>query len=296
MGVCSYLTFVRTIISALTELLLIYVVFVVVNYTPCLITSSPQTMLFHEALHLVFTTFSRQVLQQGRLTAYLADCAVFDTFDDKRTICLTIDRHYGSRLYTCLSHSPYKANFDAIMQEVKLRHSNIDPQIVDYVFQSIRYAWGKIKSVRPPKPPVLFAPVKKKKLPRRKNNSTQLYINLPNPTPRTKRSRRPSPKRRQSPIANHQSPKKRLSPIANSQSPIANRPSPIANSPSPKKRPTLKLTPAQRAKRSARVVMYLLSLVFSFCACITLNAQKLVLGIVFLMLLAVCVYVLYRLK
>ena len=150
-------------------------------------------MLFHEALHLVFTTFSRQVLQQGRLTAYLADCAVFDTFDDKRTICLTIDRYYGSRLYTCLSHSPYKANFDAIVQEVKLRHSNIDPQIVDYVFQSIRYAWGKIKSVRPPKPPVLFAPVKKKKLPRRKNNSTQLYTNLPNPTPRAKHSRRPSP-------------------------------------------------------------------------------------------------------
>ena len=240
-------------------------------------------MLFHEALHLVFTTFSRQVLQQGRLTAYLADCAVFDTFDDKRTICLTIDRYYGSRLYTCLSHSPYKANFDAIVQEVKLRHSNIDPQIVDYVFQSIRYAWGKIKSVRPPKPPVLFAPVKKKKLPRRKNNSTQLYTNLPNPTPRAKRSRRPSPKRRQSPIAN------RPSPIANNQSPIA-------NSQSPKKRPTLKQTPAQRAKRSARVVMYLLSLVFSFCACITLNAQKLVLGMIFLVLTAVCVYVLYRLK
>lgn len=250
-------------------MLLIYVVFVVVNYTPCLITSSPQTMLFHEALHLVFTTFSRQVLQLGRLTAYLADCAVFDTFDDKRTICLTIDRHYGSRLYTCLSHSPYKATFDAIVAEVKHLHQTIDPQIVDYVFQSIRYAWGKIKSVRPPKPPVLFAPVKKKKLPRRKNNSTQLYTNLPNPTPRAKRSRRPSPKRRQSPIA---------------------------NSPSPKKHPTPKQTPAQRAKSSARVVMYLLSLVFSFCACITLNAQKLVLGIVFLMLLAVCVYVLYRLK
>ena len=226
-------------------------------------------MLFHEALHLVFTTFSRQVLQQGRLTAYLADCAVFDTFDDKRTICLTIDSYYGSRLYTCLSHSPYKANFDAIVQEVKLRHSNIDPQIVDYVFQSIRYGWGKIKSVRPPKPPVLFPTVKKKKHPRRKNNSTQLYTNLPNPTPRAKRSRRPSPKRRQSPIAHR---------------------------PSPKKHPTPKQTPAQRAKRSARVVMYLLSLVFSFCACITLNAQKLVLGMIFLVLTAVCVYVLYRLK
>ena len=223
-------------------------------------------MLFHEALHLVFATFSRQVLQQGRLTNYLADCGVFDTFDDKRTICLTIDRHYGSRLYTCLSHSPYKANFDAIMAEVKHLHPTIDLQIVDYVFQSIRYGWGKIKSVRPPKPPVLFAPVKKKK-----------------------RSSRLSPiTHRQSPISNHQSPKKRPSP--------KRRPSPIAHRPSPKKHPTPKQTPAQRAKRSARVVMYLLSLVFSFCACITLNAQKLVLGIVFLMLLAVCVYVLYRLK
>ena len=246
-------------------------------------------MLFHEALHLVFTTFSRQVLQQGRLTAYLADCAVFDTFDDKRTICLTIDRHYGSRLYTCLSHSPYKANFDAIVAEVKHLHPTIDPQIVDYVFQSIRYGWGKIKSVRPPKPPVLFAPVKKKKLPRRKNNSTQLYTNLPNPTPRAKRSRRPSPKRRQSPIANSPSP------ITNRPSP-KKRPSPIAHRPSPKKHPIPKQTPAQRAKRSARVVMYLLSLVFSFCACITLNAQVLVLGMIFLVLLAVCVYVLYRLK
>ncbi len=231
-------------------------------------------MLFHEALHLVFTTFSRQVLQQGRLTAYLADCAVFDTFDDKRTICLTIDRYYASRLYTCLSHSPYKANFDAIVQEVKLRHSNIDPQIVDYVFQSIRYAWGKIKSVRPPKPPVLFAPPKKKR-------SRQLPIaHRPSPKKQRGAGGRPTPKKRQ---------RRPASP------PYTLHPTP-SNRPSPKKHPTPKQTPAQRAKRSARVVMYLLSLVFSFCACITLNAQKLVLGIVFLMLLAVCVYVLYRLK
>ena len=135
-------------------------------------------MLFHEALHLVFATFSRQVLQQGRLTAYLADCAVFDTFDDRRTICLTIDHRYGARLYTCLSHSPYKQQFDAILAEVKQLHPTIDPQQVDYVFQSIRFAWGKIKSVRPPKAPVLFTPPKKKRS-------------------------------RQSPIANRQSPKKR---------------------------------------------------------------------------------------
>ena len=231
-------------------------------------------MLFHEALHLVFTTFSRQVLQQGRLTAYLADCAVFDTFDDKRTICLTIDRYYGSRLYTCLSHSPYKANFDAIVQEVKLRHSNIDPQIVDYVFQSIRYAWGKIKSVRPPKPPVLFAPPKKKR-------SRQLPIaNRRSPQKQRGAGGRPTPKKRQ---------RRPASP------PYTLHPTP-SNSPSPKKHPTPKQTPAQRAKRSARVVMYLLSLVFSFCACITLNAQKLVLGMIFLVLTAVCVYVLYRLK
>ena len=120
-------------------------------------------MLLHEALHLVFSTFSRQVLQQGRLTNYLADCAVFDTFDDRRTICLTIDHHYGARLYNCLSHSPYKQQFDAILAEVKQLHPTIDPLQVEYVFQSIRFAWGKIKSVRPPKPPVLFAPPKKKR-------------------------------------------------------------------------------------------------------------------------------------
>ena len=127
-------------------------------------------MLFHEALHLVFTTFSRQVLQQGRLTNYLADCGVFDTFDDRRTICLTIDNLYGARIYTCLSHSPYKEQFDAIVTEVKLLHPTIDPLQVDYVFQSIRFAWGKIKSVRPPKPPVLFAPLKKKGPSRRSPN------------------------------------------------------------------------------------------------------------------------------
>lgn len=124
-------------------------------------------MLFHEALHLVFATFSRQVLQQGRLTNYLADCGVFDTFDDRRTICLMIDQHFGVRLYTCLSHSPYKQQFDAILAEVKLLYPAIDPLQVDYVFQSIRFAWGKIKSVRPPKPPVLFAPPKKKRPSRR---------------------------------------------------------------------------------------------------------------------------------
>lgn len=126
-------------------------------------------MLLHEALHLVFSIFSRQVLQQGRLTNYLADCGVFDTFDDRRTICLTIDHHYGARLYNCLSHSPYKQQFDAILAEVKQLHPTIDPLQVDYVFQSIRFAWGKIKSVRPPKPPNPF-PIAKRPIARRASN------------------------------------------------------------------------------------------------------------------------------
>lgn len=126
-------------------------------------------MLFHEALHHVFTTFSRQVLQQGRITAYLADCAVFDTFDDRRTICLTIDQRYGARLYACLSHSPYKPQFDAILAEVKQLHPTIDPLQVDYVFQSIRFAWGKIRSVRPPKAPNPF-PIAKRPIARKASN------------------------------------------------------------------------------------------------------------------------------
>jgi hypothetical protein len=126
-------------------------------------------MLFHEALHHVFTTFSRQVLQQGRLTAYLADCAVFDTFDDRRTICLTIDHRYGARLYDCLSHSPYKPQFDAMLAEVKQLHPTIDPLQVDYVFQSIRFAWGKIRSVRPPKAPSPF-PIAKRPIARKASN------------------------------------------------------------------------------------------------------------------------------
>ena len=149
-------------------------------------------MLFHEALHLVFTTFSRQVLQQGRLTNYLADCGVFDTFDDRRTICLTIDQHFGVRLFDCLSHSPYKQQFDAMVAEAKQLHPAIDPQQVEYVFQSIRFAWGKIKSVRPPKPPVLFAPPKKKR-------SRQLPI-AHRPSPKKQRGaggRPTSPKMRQ---------------------------------------------------------------------------------------------------
>ena len=131
-------------------------------------------MLLHEALHLVFSTFSRQVLQQGRLTAYLADCGVFDTFDDRRTICLTIDHRYGARLYNCLSHSPYKQQFDAILAEVKQLHPTIDPQQVDYVFQSIRFAWGKIKSVRQPKAPSPF-PIAKRPIARRASNRASAH-------------------------------------------------------------------------------------------------------------------------
>ena len=165
-------------------------------------------MLFHEALHLVFATFSRQVLQQGRLTNYLADCGVFDTFDDRRTICLTIDHRYGVRLYTCLSHSPYKQQFDAILAEVKQLHPTIDPSQVDYVFQSIRFAWGKIKSVRPPKAPVLFTLPQKKKGPSRP--SQKKHHPLPGvtggrPTSPKKRKRSPAPTR----YMPHPIPKKR---------------------------------------------------------------------------------------
>lgn len=165
-------------------------------------------MLFHEALHLIFATFSRQVLQQGRLTNYLADCGVFDTFDDRRTICLTIDHCYGVRLYTCLSHSPYKQLFDAILAEVKQLHPTIDPSQVDYVFQSIRFAWGKIKSVRPPKAPVLFTLPPKKKGPSRP--SQKKHHPLPGvtggrPTSPKKRKRSPAPTR----YMPHPIPKKR---------------------------------------------------------------------------------------
>ena len=162
-------------------------------------------MLFHEALHHVFTTFSRQVLQQGRLTAYLADCAVFDTFDDRRTICLTIDHRYGARLYNCLSHSPYKQQFDAILAEVKQLHPTIDPLQVDYVFQSIRFAWGKIKSVRPPKAPSPFPiakrPIAKCPIARRASNRASAR-----PIAKRPKARRPASK----PYTLHSTPKQQI--------------------------------------------------------------------------------------
>ena len=228
-------------------------------------------MLFHEALHLVFTTFSRQVLQQGRLTNYLADCGVFDTFDDRRTICLTIDHHYGVRLYTCLSHSPYKQQFDVIVAEVKQLHPTIDPLQVDYVFQSIRFAWGKIKSVRPPKPPVLFAPPKKKR-------SRQLPIaNRQSPKKQRGAGGRPTPKKRRRrttpappPYTLHPTPSNNQSPIANSQS------------------------PKMRQQRNARVVLYLFALVFAFCACILSNSHHGYMGAFCLLSAGICIYAIYK--
>ena len=118
-------------------------------------------MLFHEAVKIVFDTFSRSVLRQGRLTACLADCGVFDMFDDKRTICLLIDKNYGVTLYDCLSHSPYKEKFDNIVKQVQSLYPQIDPIVIEYIFQSIRFAWGKIKTLRVPKEKELFAPKKK---------------------------------------------------------------------------------------------------------------------------------------
>ena len=218
-------------------------------------------MLLHEALHLVFATFSRQVLQQGSLTAYLADCAVFDTFDDRRTICLTIDHRYGARLYTCLSHSPYKQQFDAIVDEVKQLHPTIDPLQVDYVFQSIRFAWGKIKSVRPPKAPNPF-PIAKRPIARRASNRA---------------SARPIAKR---PVAKR--------PVA--KRPIAKRPS----SPPFRARAGGRLAPAQRQKRNGRVILYLFALIFAFCSCVLFNSNHGDMGSLCLLFAGICTYVIYK--
>ena len=237
-------------------------------------------MLFHDALHLVFTTFSRQVLQQGRLTAYLADCGVFDTFDDRRTICLTIDCHYGDRLFACLSHKPYKATFDTIVQECKQRHPNIDPVIVDYVFQSIRFAWGKIKSVRPPKPPVLFPPVKKKR-------SSRLSPLASSPKRRARKSHHPTPSysKRQwrpasTPTTLHPTPPKRV------KRRIVRRPY-IPYTP-----PVL--TRAQRQKRAARVVLYFFALLFLFSSTIMYNNNNDGWATILLILAGTCFYVIYK--
>ena len=208
-------------------------------------------MLFHEALHLVFTTFSRQVLQQGRLTAYLADCAVFDTFDDRRTICLTIDHRYGARLYACLSHSPYKPQFDAILAEVKQLHPTIDPLQVDYVFQSIRFAWGKIKSIRPPKAPSPF-PIAKRPIARKASNRT---------------SARPIAKR-----------------------PKARRPASTPN--------TIHHTPKNHhayQKRTARVVLYIMAILFAFSAIIMYNGGEMLMGTIFFGAMATCLLIIHKL-
>ena len=224
-------------------------------------------MLFHEALHLVFTTFSRQVLQQGRLTNYLADCGVFDTFDDRRTICLTIDQHFGVRLFDCLSHSPYKQQFDAMVAEAKQLHPAIDPQQVEYVFQSIRFAWGKIKSVRPPKPPVLFAPPKKKRPSRRLSPHRPLAS-----SPKQQRGTggRPTPKKR----------RRRTTPAPPS---YTLHPTPSNNQ-----------SPKMRQKRNARVVLYLFALVFAFCACILSNTHHGDIGAFCLLSAGICIYAIYK--
>ena len=233
-------------------------------------------MLFHEALHLVFVTFSRQVLQQGRLTNYLADCGVFDTFDDRRTICLTIDHRYGARLYACLSHSPYKEQFDAILTEVKQLHPTIDPQQVDYVFQSIRYAWGKIKSVRPPKPPIIFAPPTKKRQRRTTPASSPYTLH-------------PRHKRRPSHIVRGASNRAATRPIAQRppSSPSRARVRGQFTTPAP-------LTPAQRHKRNARVVLYLASLIFIFCSCVLFNINHGAMGTFCLLSAGICIYVIYK--
>ena len=248
-------------------------------------------MLFHEALHLVFTTFSRHVLQQGRLTNYLADCGVFDTFDDRRTICLMIDQHFGVRLFDCLSHSPYKQQFDAMVTEAKQLHPAIDPQQVEYVFQSIRFAWGKIKSVRPPKPPVLFAPPKKKR-------SRQLPIaNRPSPKKQRGVGGRPTPKKRQRrpaspPYTLHPTPQKRPTPKSSP---------PFRAGAGGRLIPSLQggaggrlTSPKMRQQRNARVVLYLFALVFTFCACILFNTHHGDIGAFCLLAAGICIYAIYK--
>ena len=237
-------------------------------------------MLFHEALHLVFTTFSRQVLQQGRLTAYLADCGVFDTFDDRRTICLTIDHHYGARLFVCLSHKPYKATFDAIVQECKQRHPNIDPLIVDYVFQSIRFAWGKIKSVRPPKPPVLFPPVKKKRSSRLSPRAS---------SPKRLPSLQGGAGGRLTPYTLRPTPKKRAKRQTPAHSPYTTYPISRPSSPSFRKGAGV-----GSSKRTVRVVLYFFALLFLFCSTIMYNGNHGALGTIFLILAGTCFYVIYK--
>ena len=237
-------------------------------------------MLFHEALHLVFTTFSRQVLQQGRLTAYLADCGVFDTFDDRRTICLTIDRHYGARLFVCLSHKPYKATFDAIVQECKQRHPNIDPLIVDYVFQSIRFAWGKIKSVRPPKPPVLFPPVKKKRSSRLSPRAS---------SPKRLPSLQGGAGGRLTPYTLHPTPKKRAKRQTPAHPPYTTYPISRPSSPSFRKGAGV-----GSSKRAARVVLYFFALLFLFCSTIMYNGNNDGWATILLILAGTCFYVIYK--
>ena len=160
-------------------------------------------MFFHEALLLVFTAFSRQVLQQGRLTAYLADCAVFDTFDDRRTICRTIDQRYGALLYACLSHLPYKQQFDAIVNEVKQLYPTIDPLQVDYVFQSIRFAWGKIQQIKVPPKRDLFTKQKNKKKVSSKQKKRRTKRNNPTPYNIVRPQPKPVKKFRTRTIRNH---------------------------------------------------------------------------------------------
>lgn len=146
-------------------------------------------MLFHEALHLVFTTFSRQVLQQGCLTNYLADCGVFEPYDEKRTICLLIDQQYGRRLYECLSHSPYKESFDMMVAEIRVAHPEIDTDTLLYVFNSLRFGWGKIRSLKVPQPKmVLPLPV-----PKKSNTTSRRRLATPQPRivkPHQQKSRR----------------------------------------------------------------------------------------------------------
>lgn len=120
---------------------------------------------FHEALKYVFDLFGKTILQQGRLTNYLADCYMFEPFDEKKMLCSIMDHYYGKRIYQCLTHSPYKKSFDTIITEIHQSHPEISTEVLRYVSHSLLYAWGKRKTIKMPTPTILLptAPRKKKK-------------------------------------------------------------------------------------------------------------------------------------
>lgn len=118
---------------------------------------------FHEALRYVFAVHGRTILQQGRLTNYLADCYMFEPFDEKKMLCSVMDHYYGKRIYQCLTHSPYKKSFDTIITDIHQSHPEISTEALRYVSHSLLYAWGKRKTIKMPTPTILLPTAPRKK-------------------------------------------------------------------------------------------------------------------------------------